>query len=136
MRCAELRDLCVMAMAHLLQVEENMIHLLECGAWQAVIQCMHRFPADDELQLWGCRILATLAEGHRSRNAEVMACDVVLTASARILNKIVTAGQIGAPLLANSQIVRGGWLTCCAIAGLASMSQENTAWLVTGRACR
>lgn len=125
-----------MAMAHLLQIEENVVPLRDCGAWNAVIQCMHHFPDDDELQLWGCRVLATLAEGHRSRKAEVMACDVVLEASARVMNKLIAVKHIGGPLLPTSPLVRGGWLTSCAIAGLASMSQENTAWLVTGHACR
>ncbi len=149
-RCEELRCLCVMAMAHLLQLEENMVPLLEAGTWEIVVRSMAKFPSDDELQLWGCRILATLAEelhGSGAANTAAMemimkrtpACQVVVAASARVLQKLIAAG--GAQPLQLSPAVsctllRGGWLTCCALAALASISQENAAQLVALGACR
>jgi hypothetical protein len=36
----------------------------------------------------------------------------------------------------SSTLLRGGWLTCCALAALASISQENAAQLVALGACR
>lgn len=148
-QCEELRSLCVMAMAHLLQVEDNMIPLLEAGTWEIVVRSMANFSGEEELQLWGCRILATLAEGLNKSGAantaaiEIImkrtpACQVVVAASGRILNNLVAADglqlQLTPALQAN--IVRGAWLTSCALAALASISQENATQLVGLGACQ
>lgn len=151
-RCEELRCLCVMALAHLLQLEANMVPLLEAGTWEIVVRSMAKFPSDDELQLWGCRILATLAEGlHNSGAANTAAmemimkrtpaCQVVVAASARVLQKLISVGgaqpvQLQGSAAVSSTLLRGGWLTCCALAALASISQENAAQLVGLGACR
>ena len=148
-QCEELRCLCVMALAHLLQLEENMIPLLEAGTWEIIVRSMAKFPSDDELQLWGCRILATLAEGLNNSGAantaamemimkRTPACQVVVAASARVLSKLIAAGggQVHLSTVVSSTLVKGGWLTCCALAALASISQENASQLVALGACR
>jgi len=142
-QCEMIRWLCVMSLTHLLQLEENMIPLLEAGTWEIVVRAMAKFPAEDELNLWGCRTLAILAEGLNKSGAannagmdsimqRTPACQVVVAASGRVLHNLLAAteGHLALTPALSEMLIRGAWLTSCALAALASISQQNAMQLV------
>lgn len=96
---------------------------------------MAAFPAEDELNLWGCRILAILAEGLSKSNTAGMdssmrrttACQVVMAASGRVLHKLAAAaeGHLALTPDLSEMLKRGAWLTSCTLAALASVSQQD-----------
>ncbi|KAM3571515.1 hypothetical protein VYU27_006457 [Nannochloropsis oceanica] len=138
-QCEIIRYLCIMSLTHLLHHKENLTPLREAGTWEIVVQTMAAFPEEDELNLGGCRILAILAEElGKSNKAEMdstvqrtTACQVVMAVSGRVLHNLVAAAEGNLTLTPDlsEMLVRGAWLTCCTLAALASISQEDAAQL-------